>query len=515
MKALNIYLYILLFILPIHSLAQTYEFPIRIIDYNGSGIIELVGGDHDFIVLCLQSDLGKGVFEEYVDEKSRIGSYNNNYNRYFEKRIWKNIIKKEWSNNKITLSITYSTGLHPDYGEYTSMEIPYLQIECKDSNGKDLLIGENSKSRLAILDYFSKKILYNYAIVNSSNGLNVRKEPSLSSDIIYKLRDQTKVVLLGKSDKSTIVKKGDSMVQTQWSKVYINSNTTGYVANVFLIPWFGIHPKSLTKAFDVYYTHYLSKARYQYTSKQYYNIYGEEMPPEKDPKEVLRSMNDSIYKFLKVESVDINKYKNRKIDNRFTLDTCKIGVLTKPTSGYVSDSSHSIKLPINGGMDSIHIQDMPSEFSTSKIYIGRIPFFNQYLIHSYSFGDDYSLISSESGEYYKPGFEGIPYVAPDGKHIIDFKHFSDPEGYDDPHFTILSISRIDKAYNTIDRFTVFFSDWLVVETPNSAFWISDNELIIQVYPIQSLNLSSSITDFEVFNGKAEYKDYQYIKITIK
>jgi hypothetical protein len=507
MNFFKLKIFILLFAVPSVVFSQMSDYPMRIYNVNSNGNIQLVGGDPVFVIRCFESDFGKPTEAEEVEMPEPRDP---DKTRYATKVQWVNFVNKKWSNAGCTLSLIYGVGLHPDYGDIVD-PIVYMIIECRDANGKNLL-AKASKSKGEVEKYIKEKLFHGFAFVNSLNGVNVRKEPSLTSSIIYKCKDQSKIILKETTNVWVEIKENNKTINTRWVKVFINTTVTGYIPEIFLIPWHGIHPQKLDDIDNMDYRDSINKKYFYYTSKP--DVYERNEYDNREAKPNIGYLNtykDTIHKFLNLELVNYEIYRNKKIANRYTLDTRKVGVAASPTSGYVYDSSHSIKLPVNGGKDSIHIQDEPAEYPRICSYVGRIPVFNKYVANCYSFGKYYILYDMKTGKPNYEDFKGIPYISPRGKYIVDFVHASDPEIYDDPHACILSVSEVDENYKIKNKFTLVFLSWLPDETPNSAFWVSDDEIVIKAF---SINTNFSYAGFSEDGTAIERVNYEYIKLTI-
>lgn len=468
-------------------MAQSSDYPMRLLDNNDFESIKLIGGDTKFVVFCFQSAFGTGIPEEDIEHEPMYGDGGGK--RYWTRHTWKNIVDKSWSNGKCTLSITYSVGHHPYDGPYTEMNIPYMEIEILDSNGKSLL-EYNSESRKAILKYIKAKLFHGFAIVNSSNGLNVRKKPSITAPVVHRLKDQSKVILLEQLDKPRRDSTG-----ILWVKVFIDNKITGYVAGRYLLPWYSIHPKTLKDADYISLIDSLDNFFFSYSSR----VKAEDYLP---------TWKDTLNKFLSIELVNHEDYINKKVSNLYALDTSYNDAPAPCNSGFLYPET-PFYLKIDGGKKIIYFKEVPSEYPETRSYIGRIPIFNQYVFSSCSFDCGYPLYDMTTGEG-KFQFGGIPYFSPDGKFVVDFIHQMDREIFDYPHTTMLSISNVDKYFKIKRKFNVQFTSWLPDGTPNSALWISNNEVIIRVISINSYFSYISFSDAEMKEGIS----YQYIKLKI-
>ncbi len=472
--------------------SQRYEHPLRFYADPKIGPIRLLGGDPEFIVRCVESDFGVGLSNYYEEIHSE--NADPDHVTSFTKVTWPGTLKPAWSKSKFTFTISYSYNHPSDYASMSYDSIGYMVIECMDVIGKDLT--NDSSIRKAIIQYISDKFFKGFAFVNSANGINVRQAPSLTSSIIYRLKDQQKVILQKETDEWAEITRSDSTtVRTRWVKIYVDATHSGYVLQTFLLPWYSLHPKQIYDVWNVSVAHSGTEEQHYSAEPYLYDESESRRNPDYQP-----GCRDTISKYVDIRLVCCEDNSSR-MKNQYVLDTTKIGTLTKPTSGYVADIRHSIKLPINGGKDSIHIQDQPGEYPVSVAYVGRVPAFNLYVFRTFSFGEYYDFYDIKTGapSYH---FKGIPVISPDGQHAVDVFHDSDPELVDAPHTCWLTISKIGAGAKVQRKLSAQFYAWLPDDRPNRIFWISDSEFII---PITSAGSSLS----------PEGSFYECLKLTIK
>ena len=210
---------------------------------------------------------------------------------------------------------------------------------------------------------------------------------------------------------------------------------------------------------------------------------------------------DTLRSYISMELVDINAYQHKKKKNKYRIDTSHVA---KELSGY--PQVYKFSLPINNGKDKIIIaSDSFGEAQFSRYYAGQIPYLNKYIIGHAWEDEDHYLIDKKTGKIdtaFTTG--GLPYFSPDGKYIIDFYN---PYIFQDDNHTILTISHLDNKMHITNTISINSKSWVADTEANSAFWITNREIILKVYAVKNL------MDDKEYTKKEKYH-YQYIKLRI-
>ncbi|MGB5981530.1 MAG: SH3 domain-containing protein [Nonlabens sp.] len=348
--------------------------------------------------------------------------------------------------------------------------------------------------------------------VNSVNGLNLREEPNIKANIIKTLSYGTK---LGGYIKAPLdsLHIGDKVVRGNWIYVSLLTKedrkvTGGYVFDAYLSEHLKTIPERSLYYYNRLYIQDHSKNEFEIKYRlDYSNNYSinDCMPRysknrsvpiiqnKTDSINLYSSSLDTLKHYIKIEKVNVSDYKKKK--SEFEIDT-----IFQPD---IFKESYLLKyfyLEIRKGQDSICIRDTEGEGYTSHDYIGEIKALNKYLIKEcYELCSVYT-IDKQSGE--KEYFPGIPYISPNGSYQISFSHNDFPM-LDKYLTTTLSIVRKDKKQYSI---SIDFKSWIPAEGINNIFWVSENEFIVKVSPVD--NYVTSYLD----NHKEPMKHYEYLKI---
>jgi hypothetical protein len=406
---------------------------------------------------------------------------------------------------------------------------------------------------LSIFVFISSSLFAGVAYVSSTNGANVRSAPSRNSDLIQTLSFGSKVEIVEVTNSVEIVNSGNQKIKSRWVKIYfnqyidINYNESldrfdtsrtydeGYVLEALLhMSILKVPPHS------IYYYYNLAL----YDNSDYGNItisydeitdrferqqkgmapYDEYYEPNRSDYTIIKYGNnaeeieyndrsehtvDTLKKYIGLELVDIKDYQNKKMKNPYEVNAKEIErvLTTRP------DPYYSFSIPINKGKDSIIIKSDRYDDADHYhfTYAGQILFINKYIIRGDYEEPIHELYDMTTGEIMKTHTftEGMPYISPDGKYVVDFYA---TYGWQDNDACALTISTLDKGLHAKKKIRVEFKSWLPVEETNSAFWISNRELIIKVYAV--MNVIKGRYD-QKNNLTASPEKYQYIKLTIR
>ncbi|QXP78430.1 MULTISPECIES: SH3 domain-containing protein [Winogradskyella] len=374
--------------------------------------------------------------------------------------------------------------------------------------------------------------------VNAINGLNLRESPSFDSKVLKKLPFGTRIVGTKWKQHSnwkskpviSIIDNGKE-VKGYWVRVgkqlkengeYIN----GYVFDAYLSEHLNEIPKSSLylykrlmiidsskKIFNIeYIPEYDNSAWSNSVCQKHFSccapINDCEARYEKEPYipysfinnkqdsiDTKSSKLDTLKHYIKIEKINVNNYKRLK--SKFEIDTVFQPKIIK--------ESYLIKhfyLKIKKGQDSICIRDTEGEGYTSHNYIGEIKALNKYLIKECYESCSVYTIDKENGE--KEYFSGIPYISPNGTYQISCS-YNDFQMLDNSLTTTLSIVRKDRKLYSI---SIDFKSWIPAKGIDNIFWVSENEFIVKVSPVD--NYVTSYLD----NHKEPLKNYEYLKIKI-
>lgn len=484
---------------PFPSNAQQNELPMRFQRESESPIM-ISGGNAGFALRCFQSELGKGS-ENDVD----LGAFSSDASVYLTVHEWKNIKKREWGTDACTFRLSYCYN-HPDFDVFTD-SLNCMLIECFDSKGNDLL-ATDIKKRAEIMEFIKQKLFDNWLVVNSSNGVVVRQEPSVNSAKIYQYRDESKVVVLGKTSEETEIISGEKTIRSKWVEVFVRLGVTGYIAEAYLLPWYEIHPRQLKQVNFISFADSVTGKQFSYSTLPTVRNY-ETGNQEPNPY-YSKFWKDSLKRFIKWEEVSLSDYENKKVNNPYRIDTSYADSPTPKTSGGTYPPGN-FYLKINNNKDTLWVKERPREYPESRSYIGKIPLFNHYVFRAYSFGGYYTFYDAQTGFTDKYHFCGIPYFSPDGLYAVSFTETVDPEIMDWAHTCLLTISHMDSKYKVKSTFTVDFACFLPDESPDSAFWISERELILKVQTTDAQNYPFAAYKSNILTDKLRYR---YVKLTI-
>ena len=350
--------------------------------------------------------------------------------------------------------------------------------------------------------------------VVAKSGLNVRESAGLNSKVIDKIPYGTivRIELIHQSDEIHELKVGDEIIKGKWLQVdYEDKEKTGYVFDYYLAK----HLKEIPKHTLYWYQHLALPNFIIYKSPEqndyYENNYG--MPSCKcfpfyeenwnaptvtrGEKEVTlyddESFLDTMKHYLKIEPVNIDLYKNKKAPNPYEIDTTY-----KPNNVSTNPDANDFYLHINDGKDSVRIKDYHGEFYMSHVYSGELKALDKYLVTEYFEYPSVYTVDKKTGEK-APFSNEAPHISPDGKYVVSlYEEFS----YEEESTCAFQVFKLNDPE---DFLTVRFKTWLLAETLDQAFWISNNEIVLKVIPIDNIADNP--------NRASEVINYEYLKMT--
>lgn len=436
----------------------------------------------DYFLQRLQSDLGPGADVDASDFTS-IDRPNMK-----EVKRWRGVERKDWSESPIDITLFSD-------GDALAM------VSFINQQGENLIAEDFDKKRL-IKKYLRDRLNGGISYVKAKGGAKVRSGPSSKAPVIQTLNFGEEVWIIDGTKKFSQIREGNKTIKSEWIK--IANAESAYISDIYLVQKNEIPPQFLTNHGRVH-------------GRNLLNGQGFDTDTVAKPisSEKWDAYADSIGKFVELSLVDIDTYKRAKIKNKYSVDTTHVERRVLLDSGRLN----SFYLTVNAGKDSIHIQDTESEMTTFASFIGQIPGLNKYVVRYYYESPSHSLYDKTTGEQ-KTFTSGFPYISPDGKYVIAFyKAWTYPdynnsylEGEDHPiiEWCQFSISGIQPDLEFSEVLSVEFSSWIPVEVANSAFWISDRELIIKAISATNREARKKIRSGQ----KPLNSDYQYIKVKI-
>jgi len=203
------------------------------------------------------------------------------------------------------------------------------------------------------------------------------------------------------------------------------------------------------------------------------------------------NLTDTIKSYIKLELVDSSNFS--EVSNQYKIDTT-----FQPNKSRNEKYLAGFYLPINNGIDSIGIFDQEYEVHIYKRYIGELKYSNQYLISEDYEGSIFYTIDKMTGEK-KPHYGG--YISPNNQYSVSLGIHYTFDG-DDAATVSINLKDAGKALkNGTKSLSMAFKSWIPDLETNSAYWISNNELMIRCFPRDNYRYLQN-------------PNYQYIKLTI-
>lgn len=330
------------------------------------------------------------------------------------------------------------------------------------------------------------------AYVISKNGLKVREMPSLEGYSLHTLKFGAAVKVMGDT------------LDGGWIEIDSWSRNPNYVSAAFLaekmteIPVSSLYNINSAR-FGDWGLFYNRRPReycpaYYEENKQDYSVQNDREYGIPISAEAMKLLNPREH--FKLELVELDDYRDQIIESPYSIDTNgvrKYDQIHRKTQGF--------HLPINGGKDSVHIEDYQGEGYISREYVGEVKALNAYVISESYESTSTSLIDKTSG---KQTFlvEGMPFISPNKQHILGFDH---PLTYSDNDVCSVQILPYGKYSDFHFSSTFGFKSWQMFERDLVGYWVSSNELIVRVFPVGQLRGSYP---------RPKNRAYQYLKITI-
>lgn len=294
-------------------------------------------------------------------------------------------------------------------------------------------------------------------VVLAENGLNIRTEPSLKSDIIYKLHkgETFKLYSDGYTNIYQTIKDGNDKLKGQWIKIDLytfdkeSNPEEGYI---FLTP------KYAEEIYDC------REFRHRILENELYNSTDTQNEYSLKRKDTLKTILKLEYYNLRGKLKPLNK-----------------DIYTKNISDYnVSKDTLSLKLD-NGNIKKIISypfgKNGNEEYREEYTYIGYLKRLNSYLITgSYWESGDFFFVNKKKG-LISNNFYGSPNISPNNKLMLIIDEDTYEKG------TNISLYEINNN-NVKLKIHYSFSDWVI---DGEIFWISNSEILIPARSIKDEN----------------------------
>jgi len=346
-------------------------------------------------------------------------------------------------------------------------------------------------SKLVITFFLSLIHISTYAdsfcgVVLAENGLNVRTESSLKSDIIYKLHkgETFKLYSDGYTGIFQTIKDGNDRLKGQWIKIDLYSfdkESNPEEGYIFLTPKYAV------EMYDC------REFRHRILNSDLYNSTDKVNEYSLKRKDTLKTFLKLEYYNLKGKQNYLNKdiYKKNSNDYKVSKDTLSLKL-----------DNGSIKKIISYPFGKNGNEDSREQYK----FIGYLKRLNSYLISgSYWESGDYFFVNKKTG-LVSNNFYGMPNISPDNKLMLIMDEDTYEEG------TKISLYQIKN--NTLNlKISYSFRDWII---DGEAFWISNSEILI---PARSTKDKNNWIDREYDNDiDAERKwskvKKKYVKVEI-
>lgn len=366
---------------------------------------------------------------------------------------------------------------------------------------------------------YDKECIY----VIAKNGLNMRDAAGPKGKVITKFPYGTKLDWSppGTNDVKTYVMDNDKKIEGYWVKVWksvpyedLKGNVGGYVFSAYLsyhleeLPlsslylFNGFEYKDATQEnlYNAYYQ--VDEETYNYSAYiDCYPRYQEHVEPLTVNNSMKSEYGNDAMAFLKskirLQPVALRDVVHKKISSRYEIDDSD-----KPeyiyTEGNETDGGwFKFDLPLKNGTIKT-IEAWQGEFSYNHHYLGKMEALNLYVLYADFEGREYYGIDMETGEKKQVHLN----IAPQSRYSVEFGHFYMELGAQ------LEVKYLDKSLVLQNLLSINFQSWVIDEDLSSSFWISDNELILKVHPIDS-----AVTG-EFYDDRKEEHSWQYLMLTI-
>ncbi len=341
--------------------------------------------------------------------------------------------------------------------------------------------------------------------INAQSGLNLREGPSVNHKVIEKLPygAQVKVIENVSSIGKEFVMDNGEKLYGNWVQVeptfnndsdyYGNSRT--YLFNAYLTQHLKTIPSQSLYNFeemvnvsahdDYKMISGVSSRRDMYEIGQQCDVRYEYNPAAK---EVLKNI-------IQFEIVDKEDYINQKIIGNYEIDTSWQPEKFKLKYEYRPVEWEQYYLPLNGGKDSILIKDNTGEWASKTEYYGQIDELDSYLISGFAEDAEVIMVNRTNGKRTMLS-SGFPEISPRGEYLISeyFNVFANTTQFTIREFDVETIPQ--------DYF-ISFTSWIPA---GEFFWISENQFIMGVLPMDSLFRNSN---------SSSLSKVIYLKVTIQ
>ncbi|WP_105070392.1 SH3 domain-containing protein [Nonlabens arenilitoris] len=370
------------------------------------------------------------------------------------------------------------------------------------------------------LTSYDKECIY----VIARNGLNMRDAAGPQGNIIEKLPYGTKLDWSPPSstDKKVYVIDDGEKIEGYWVKVWrsvpyqeLKGNPEGYVFSAYLdyhlkeIPErslylynrFSIQEEQSQTYFESSY--HIDKDTYNYSAyidcyPWYDEHFGYHSASNNSKEMYISQPADTLKSFIKLELVDYNKVIKQKKKTDFDLDYSFQPELLPINK---NESEHNFLkryyLPLKNG-DSLEIKAHTGEYPHCVEYIGELKKQNKYLVVADFEGLEYAWINQLTGERINGAF---PKVSPNNRYGVSHEIVYYEDGAQ------IGISWLDANLKATKSLYINFQSWIVSSSLDDSFWISDNEIILMVHPIDN-------TIQEVEMDEPMEPQWHYLKLTI-
>nr|WP_042286535.1 SH3 domain-containing protein [Nonlabens ulvanivorans] len=366
---------------------------------------------------------------------------------------------------------------------------------------------------------YDKECIY----VVAKSGLNMRDVAGPDGNVIMKLPYGTKLDWSppGSRDVKTFVIDNGKKLEGYWVKVWksvpyedLKDNPGGYVFSAYLsyhlddLPLLSLYLFNDFSYIDCNYES-LYSATYQVNEDTYnYSAYIDCYPRYQEHVEPLTVINrmkseygDDATAFLKskikIEAVELEDVIHKKKISPYDIDESN-----KPDYIYNDGNENDggwfkFNLPLKNGTVKT-IEPWQGEFSYNHHYLGKIEALNLYVLYADFEGREYYGIDMETGEKKQIHLN----IAPKSHYSVEFGHFYMVSGAQ------LEVKYLDKNLVLQNALSINFQSWEIDEELSSSFWISKNELILKVHPIDSAVTGT------YYDDRKEEHSWQYLKLTI-
>ena len=370
------------------------------------------------------------------------------------------------------------------------------------------------------LPLLDKECIY----VIATGGLNMRDSAGPNGKVIAKFPYGTKLDWTppGSSDVKSYVMDNGKKVEGYWVKVWksvpwedLEGNLGGYVFSGYL----SYHLKEIPQSSLYLYNHFTIQEEstntyftsdYKVNTDTYnYSAYIDCYPWYEEHSMIHTASNngknihisnpaDTLKSIVKLELVDFKRVISQKKTTDFDLDYRFQPKLLPLKNGEGSfDFLNRYYLPLKSG-DSVEVKAHSGEYPHNVEYIGELKKQNKFLVAANFEGWEYAWIDQFTG---KRDNAAIPKIAPNNRYGISHEVVYYEKGAQ------IGISYFDKNFNIEKTLYVNFQSWAVSSSISDSFWISNNEIVLKVHPIDN-------TMQEVDLDKPIEPHWQYLKMTI-